>query len=276
MNGDMLQEALDDIHSALPDARPHLGVILGSGLSEAISFASCIHSVNYNRIRGLGSTTVRGHRGELLLAEHHGLRGLVFCGRRHWYEGQGWESIAIPIYALKQMGARAVILTNAAGALSSRLQPADLMMIEDHMNMMGSNPLIGEHDPIWGPRFPDQSSLYDPHLRDLLDEASASTSQTLKRGTYVAVSGPAYETPSEIEAYRTMGGDAIGMSTAPEAMLSNAAGLRVAGVSLITNAAGPHRVSALTHQEVIRATDAGLPRLSALLWAFWELLSASA
>jgi inosine/guanosine/xanthosine phosphorylase family protein len=165
------------------------------------------------------------------------------------------------------MGASIVLLTNGAGGVRSDLQPGDLMAIDDHINAMGVNPLAGPHHPVWGPRFPDMSATYDSMLRTVLDEAARQSGIALRHGVYLAVAGPAYETPAEIKAFRAIGADAVGMSTVPEAMLARAAGLRVAGLSCITNmAAGEGRP--VSHEDVLAAGAAAVPRLKTLVQGF--------
>jgi len=156
------------------------------------------------------------------------------------------------------------------------LEPGDLMVIDDHINAMGVNPLIGPHNPAWGPRFPDQTEVYDARLRELLDHAAESARCRLRHGVYLAAAGPAYETPAEVAAFRALGADAVGMSTVPEAMIAHAAGMRVAGLSCITNRAAGCSAGALSHEEVLHAARAAAPCMQALLLQFLRLLAAAA
>ncbi|MEI7900456.1 MAG: purine-nucleoside phosphorylase [bacterium] len=251
------------------------GLILGSGWGQALPTSAPVLRLPYAEIPGLGASTISGHAGELLLFERHGLRIAAFLGRRHWYEGAGWEPVVLPVELLRRMGARTLLVTNAAGGINANLKPGDLMVIRDHINLTGLNPLIGPAVPGWGPRFPDQSQIYDTGLIDLLRQAAADTQASLADGLYAFATGPCYETPAEIRAYANMGADAVGMSTVPEAIIANSAGLRVAGLSCITNMAagilGPH----LSHEEVLAQTRRTAPAMSALLDAFLARLAAA-
>lgn len=264
--------------AALPpvffDTPPACGLILGSGWGSALQTDPVLARISYRDIPGLGASTVIGHAGELVLFERRGLRVAAFMGRRHWYEGEGWEPVVLPVELLRRLGARRVLITNAAGGISPNLHPGDLMAIRDHINTAGINPLIGAVVPGWGPRFPDQSHIYDAELIDLLRKAAHDTEARLNDGVYAFTTGPGYETPAEIRAYAGMGADAVGMSTVPEALVANAAGLCVAGLSCITNMAagisGPH----LSHEEVLTQTRKAAPAMAALLDAFLSRLAA--
>jgi purine-nucleoside phosphorylase len=193
---------------------------------------------------------------------------LIFEGRRHWYEGDGWNPIAFPIRLAASLGARIVILTNAAGGIRPAFRPGTLMVVDDHINAMGTNPLVGPHDVTWGPRFPDQSAVYDPRLRRQLHRTARRVGAPLAHGIYLAVSGPPYETPAEIAAFRSMGADAVGMSTVPEAILAHAAGLRVVAVSYISNPAAAASGAPLSHEALLARARTMQPRMTALLSAF--------
>ena len=269
----------DTAAAALPkvcfDTPPACGLILGSGWSQSLQTGTPLLRLPYAEIPGLGASTVVGHAGELLLFERHGRRIAAFLGRRHWYEGAGWEPVVLPVELLRRMGARTLLITNAAGGISPNLKPGDLMVLRDHVNPSGLSPLVGPVVPGWGPRFPDQSQIYDTGLIDLLRKSAYDTGASLADGVYAFTSGPCYETPAEIRAYASMGADAVGMSTVPEAVVANAAGLRVAGLSCITNMAagisGPH----LSHEEVLAQTRKTAPVMSALLDAFLARLAAA-
>jgi len=268
----LLDNAYELIRGRWPEARPSCGLVCGSGWSDVISAFDVKDSLDYEEIPGLGATGVAGHAGKLVWGVNAGIETLIFRGRRHFYEGEGWTPVILPVYLLKKMGAGTIVLTNAAGGVKDGFKPGDLMLIEDHINNMGS-PLIGPHNEIWGPRFPDQTEVYDTGLRALAEKAAAGAEVNLKKGVYLASSGPAYETPAEIRAFRTLGADAVGMSTVPEAMLANAAGLRVAAFSCITNFAAGISSTALTHEEVTETTQQTMPRMRALLLKFWEEMS---
>ena len=193
---------------------------------------------------------------------------LVFEGRRHWYEGQGWEPLAFPVYLAATLGVKTVVLTNAAGGIRRDLRPGRLMIIDDHINSMGVSPLMGPHDVIWGSRFPDQQEVYDRQLRRRMDATARRIGEKLSHGTYVAVPGPEYETPAEIAAFRSMGADAVGMSTVPEAILAHAAGIRVVAISCISNHAAGMSSEGLSHEVMLAQILKIGPRMKALLSAF--------
>jgi purine-nucleoside phosphorylase len=273
MDYDLLNSAVKRVQDEWPNAAPKAGLVLGSGWSEVAEAFSIKETIDYQSIPGLGATGVVGHAGRLAWAEHAGIETFIFQGRRHWYEGEGWTPIAIPVYILNQLGAKQVLLTNAAGGIRETFRPGTLMMLDDHINAMGAHPLIGPHNECWGTRFPDQTYLYNPALRKLMKQAAEQAGVSLEHGVYLAASGPTYETPAEIKAYGTMGADAVGMSTAPEAMLANAAGMAVAGLSCITNFAAGILDQPLTHEEVTAATAEAMPRMKDLILKFWEQLS---
>ena len=205
-----------------------------------------------------------------MLAEAAGITTLIFQGRRHYYEGEGWTPVAVPVYVLKQLGVEWVLLTNAAGGVRDDLRPGSLMILSDHINNMGTNPLLGPHHACWGPRFPDLSNAYALPMRAALKRAAMSCGLGVGEGVYFASSGPFYETPAEIKAYRTLGADAVGMSTVPEALLANAAGLRVAGLSCITNSAAGISANPLSHEEVTETSKQTMPKMIAMISSFWK------
>ena len=257
------------------DAHPTCGLILGSGWSQALPDAVVSTRVGYDRIIGLGPGTVAGHAGELRLVRWHGVTAVAFCGRRHWYEGEGWTPVVLPVELMRRLGVRDVLLTNAAGGINANLHPGDFLLIRDHINTVGLNPLQGPMVAGWGPRFPDLSQVYNPDLRGLLQTAAQDAAVALTEGIYAFTAGPTYETPSEIRSYAAMGADAVGMSTVPEAMVAHAAGMRVAAVSCISNMAagigGPH----LDHADVLAETQRVTPQMTKLLEAFFVRLAAA-
>lgn len=244
-------------------AKPVCGIVLGSGWDAATADFNALDELPYNRIPGLGVAGVEGHAGKLVLAKQNGSEVLIFKGRRHWYEGEGWTPITLPIYILHGMGAKTVLLTNAAGGIGSDLEPGMLMAIEDHINMLGGNPLIGPHRPELGPRFPDQSKVYSRRLEELLLDSGAD-----KSGVYLATGGPSFETPAEIRAFRALGASAVGMSTVPEAILANTLGMEVAGLSCISNLAAGVSATPLSHAEVSQTAQKTLPKMRSLLNKF--------
>lgn len=270
MNGMLLKTAARAVRKALPGAQPVGGLITGSGWDLPSGDIRVLGRIAYRNIPALGQTTVAGHAGQLLWCEYAGCKLFVFQGRRHWYEGRGWEPIAAPIHILKSFGAQFVILTNAAGGIRADLTPGTLMVIDDQINAMGAHPLTGAHDPFWGARFPDQTAVYDRGLRQALVRAARRGRCAVKHGVYLAVCGPTYETPAEVKAFQSWGADAVGMSTVPEAILANAAGLQVGGISFIANRAAGRRRAPLTHAEVLAATKRAKLKMRALLREFFR------
>ena len=251
MNMDMLNKATDKVKRAFPAAKPLCGIILGSGLGSIVDAFRVRAVASYADIPNLGTPGIEGHSGTLVWAEYNGIQCFIFSGRRHWYEGKGWEPVAVPIAILKTCGARFAIITNAAGGISKDFKAGDIMMIDDHINLMGVNPLVGPHNAFFGPRFPDLTDAYDPDLRSICKTVADKEKIELQQGVYAAVSGPTYETPAEVKAFRAMGADAVGMSTAPEVILAKASGIRVLGLSCIVNQAlDTRKKKAITHEEV--------------------------
>jgi len=275
MNQALLEEAAAAVKRRLKGASPQDALVLGSGWGDVADCFDAVDVLPYSEIPTLGGTRVVGHAGRLVLASCEGRQLLIFQGRRHWYEGVGWEPVALPVFLCVRFGVSRVLFTNAAGGVRENLQPGDLMVIDDHVNAIGSNPLAGPHDSIWGPRFPDMSEVYDRELRAALDAAAAAVGQALAHGVYLATTGPVYETPAEIRAYAAMGADAVGMSTVPEATLAHAAGLRVAGLSCITNLAAGVSPTPLSHDEVIAETGRAQHRMQALLPRFFSALASA-
>lgn len=271
METSRIKVAAGRVRDAFPGFRPKLALIMGSGWREVADGFTVRHAVDFSSIPELGAPGVAGHGGQILLAEQDGIQLLVFAGRRHWYEGVGWDPIAFPVCLAKTMGAQGIVLTNSAGGIKPGFKPGTVMLIEDHINLMGVHPLVGPHDPFWGERFPDMTVVYDPEYRIRLERAATQAGVALEHGVYLAVTGPSYETPAEIKAFRSLGADAVGMSTVPEAILARAAGLKVAGLSCITNAAaGMGQV--LSHEEVLVGARAAIPKLTLLLKEFVRLI----
>jgi len=272
MDTQQLAQAAEFVRQHWPAARPRAGLMLGSGWDAAADFFHRRASLPYADIPGLGASTVAGHSGQLHWCEASGVETFLFQGRRHFYEGAGWTPVAVPVFLLQQLGAQFLVLTNAAGGIRAGLHAGDLMVLSDHLNLMGSNPLIGPHAPVWGPRFPDLSQIYAPSLGKRLERIFQALDIPFHSGVYAALTGPTYETPAEVRMLRTLGADAVGMSTAPEALLAHAAGLRVAALSCIANAAAGLQAQPLTHADVIKTSQAALPRLRAVLEELWKEL----
>ena len=261
----LLDEAVSSVKKAWPQAKPRLGIILGSGWGEAVEDFAVKASLPYGRIPNLGKVGAPGHAGQLLHVEHMGMEMFVFQGRRHLYEGEFWLPVVLPVWILKQFDAEMVLLTNASGGIREDLGPGTLMAIEDHINMLGGSPLTGSHNPAFGERFPDQTEVYNRDLRQILMDAGAEAS-----GVYLATNGPTFETPAEIRAFRAFGADAVGMSTVPEAIFANALGLRVAGLSCICNWAAGLGDDNLSAEDVLCTAKEAMPRMRSVIRSFVE------
>ena len=244
---------------------PFTAMVCGSGWANVTSDLTVVDELSYEEIECLSSTTVEGHVSKLLLVKTKNAYAIMFQGRRHYYEGVSWKTIAQPVLLSYELGCRNIILTNAAGGISTHLTVGDLMIINDHINFMGDNPLIGNFDYADAPRFPDQSGVYSKDLRDTAAIIGSENSLKLKKGIYLALSGPAFETPAEIQAFNKWGADAVGMSTVPEAMIANAIGLKTLGISCISNMAAGISKQPLSHEEVAENTTGTLPQMKILI-----------
>lgn len=249
----MINDSLDYINTYTDSFSPEIGIVLGSGLGELADRYN-EYAIPYSDIPHFISSTVTGHKGQLVFANIEGRKVVMMQGRNHYYEGYSMEEITYPIKVMKSLGVNTVILTNAAGAINKTFKPGDLMVITDHINFMGSNPLIGPNDFRLGPRFPDMSQVYKKDLIKIVDAAARYLKLEVKHGVYFASSGPSYETPAEIKMARAMGADAVGMSTVPEAIVANYCGMNVIGISCISNYASGISSKQLSHEEVIETT----------------------
>lgn len=230
---------------------PKVAVILGSGLGAFAQTLTDATIVPYSEITYFPVSTVEGHEGRLYLGKIGETPVLVMQGRVHLYEGYSPAEVAFPIRVLRQMGIEKIILTNAAGGICPDFTPGELVLIADHINLTGHNPLLGHNEPRFGPRFFDMTDAYSPRLRELAQAVAAKQNYKLKEGVYVGILGPNFETPAEIRAFGRMGGDMVGMSTIQEAIAARHMGLELMGVSCITNlAAGLHKEK-LTHEDVL-------------------------
>jgi purine-nucleoside phosphorylase len=231
--------------------RPVVGLVLGSGLGGFAQALDKPAAMPYRDIPHFPTSTAIGHKGELVLGTSGGVPVAVMAGRVHLYEGYRPEQVVFPVRVLARLGVKVLILTNAAGSVNVNYKPGELMVISDHINLMGVNPLIGPNEDELGPRFFDMSEAYDPALRDIAEKACWKAGVTVRHGVYVAVAGPSYETPAEIRAFRTLGADAVGMSTVPEVIAARHMGLRVLAISCITNLAAGVSKKKLDHLEVL-------------------------
>jgi purine-nucleoside phosphorylase len=268
-----LQQAAALIRQRAGTLRPTVGIILGSGLA---SFADVLQTpivVLYQELPHFPQTSVLGHPGRLVIGTVGPVTVVAMQGRVHYYEGFSPAQVAFPARVLGLLGIHALVVTNAAGGIRTDLAAGDLMAIVDHINFGGWSPLIGPRDERFGPGFPDMSAAYDPDLTATLLRVARERRLPLKQGVYAMVTGPAYETPAEVRALRTLGADAVGMSTVPEVLVARQMGVRVVGISCITNVASAGRV--VTHEEVAATAAKSSSALSELLSAFLPAVARS-
>jgi len=274
-NPNDLDAAVRWLEQRAPSAPPRrLALVLGSGWGPVADALMEIEgAAAYSGIPGFPVSTVEGHAGRLLWGRMAGVPVWCMQGRFHYYEGHSMAAVTFPVRVFARLGVRGLLLTNAAGGIAPGLRPGQLMLIADHLNLMGDHPLRGPNLDAFGPRFPDLTAAWDAKLRAALGAAAEEVAVPLAEGVYAAVSGPSFETPAEIRALARLGADAVGMSTVPECIVARHCGLRVAGLSCITNLAAHHGGAPLTHEEVgatARATlhavtrlfRAALPRLN--------------
>jgi purine-nucleoside phosphorylase len=230
--------------------KPKAALILGSGLGGLVDGLEDAVTFAYRDLPSFPVTTVPGHRGRLIIARMRGVPVVVFDGRMHLYEGLPMWQVAYPVYVARFLGARMLVVTNAAGGVAPRLRVGSIMLISDHINLTGASPLTGENDPELGARFPDMRGAYDEGLRDTARAVARERGIAIDEGVYVAMQGPNYETDAEVRMLRTMGADAVGMSTVPEVIAARHAGLRVAGISVISNSLDGAASTPTTHDDV--------------------------
>lgn len=234
---------------------PKIGLILGSGLGVLADDIKDAVKISYSDIPGFPESTVEGHAGQLVLGKLNGVMVAAMQGRFHFYEGYTMDKVTFPVRVMKELGIETLIVTNAAGGINESFEPGDLMLISDHINNTGTNPLIGLNDDNLGVRFPDLSEAYSKRLRLLAKNTAGKIGLSIKEGVYVANTGPSYETPAEIRMLRVMGGDAVGMSTVPEVIAARHSNLEVLGISCISNMAAGILDQPLSHDEVIETTE---------------------
>ena len=259
-----MQNTIEFIRKKTNNFKPEIAIVLGSGLGE-LADEYCDYAIPYNEIPDFIKSTVHGHKGRLVYAVIKGKKVVMMQGRNHFYEGHSMQEITYPVKVMKALGIKTLILTNAAGAVNEEYRPADLMLITDHINHMGSNPLIGPNDEKLGERFPDMTEVYKKSLIEIAEKCAKDLNIDIKKGVYWANSGPSYETPAEIKMIRKLGGDAVGMSTVPEAIVGNYCGLNILGISCITNAASSETSGKLSHEEVIEAANSAKIKFKSLI-----------
>ena len=240
-------------------------IVLGSGLSHLAVQIDIISTIAYSEIPGFPQSTVPGHEGILVAGTLAGKTILALKGRFHYYEGYTMEEVVFPVRVLHYLGINTLILSNAAGGTNPEFRIGDIMLIKDHINLMGTNPLIGRNDDSLGPRFPDMSEVYDPGLMEAARKVAMASSIQLKEGVYAAVTGPVYETPAEYRYIRILGGDAVGMSTVPEAIAARHAGMQIMALSVITDLGVEGKIQKITHEEVLMAAAAAEPFITKII-----------
>ena len=253
-----------DALKALIGGECRIGLVLGSGLGEYIERADNLRTLPYERIEGFPVSHVAGHKGRFAVGELFGKTVVAMQGRFHYYEGYAFSDLMAGVRAMKLAGVQDRLLTNASGGVNAAFAPGDLMLITDHINYSGMNPLVGPNDDTFGVRFPDASNVYDRALREKVKRCAAAAGLPLCEGVYMMFSGPSYETPAEIRMARAMGADAVGMSTVPEALAAAHCGIRTLGVSLIANMAAGMLDQPLSHAEVQQTAAAAAERFAAL------------
>lgn len=247
--------------------RAEIGILTGTGLGESIGSLTVKATVPYETIPHFPVSTVQSHYGRMVAGEIHGKSLLAMQGRFHLYEGYTAKAVAFPVRVMQAMGVRTLILSNAAGGINPGFAAGDIMMIADHINLTGENPLAGPNVDAWGPRFPDMTAVYDPALMETAERAEEASGFSLQRGVYAGLKGPSLETPSETRYLRQIGGDAVGLSTVMEAIAGAHAGMRVLGLSTITNINDPDRPEPASVDGIIAVAEQAAPRHARIIEA---------
>jgi purine-nucleoside phosphorylase len=268
-------QRLDELEAAVrarTKIQPSVGMVLGSGLGGLADALTDVVAIPFADLPGWPAASAPGHAGRLLVGYLDGVPAVCLNGRLHLYEGYSERLVVEPVLLMARLGAKVVLLTNAAGGVNIAYPPGTLMLIADHLNLTGRNPLMGPNDDALGPRFPDLVDAWSPRLRALMRRAGESVGVLLEEGIYAGLTGPMYETPAEVRMLRTLGADAVGMSTVLEAIAARWAGLEIVGVSLVTNPGAGVTGEPLSHEEVLAAAAEAGPRFTALVRAFVRLL----
>ncbi|MDY0360439.1 MAG: purine-nucleoside phosphorylase [Desulforegulaceae bacterium] len=246
-------------------AEAETGIFLGTGLGGSVDFMRVIESVPYSEIPHFPISTVESHAGEMIFGEISGKKVIVMKGRFHLYEGYTADQVSFPVRLMQVLGVKNLIVTNSSGGLNLSFKPGDLMVIEDHINLTGENPLVGVNDENLGPRFPDMSQTYDKGLRDLVFEAGEELGIYVHKGVYAGLKGPSLETPAENRFLRTIGADAVGLSTVCEVIAGRHAGMRVLGMSIITNINNPDEPEEAKIDDIIQVANDSAEKLENIL-----------
>jgi len=263
--------ALEAAVRARTQVAPRLGIVLGSGLGSLADFVTDPVAIPFAELPGWPAASAPGHAGTLLIGNLEGVPVVCLKGRLHLYEGNSERLVVEPVLLMGRLGAKAVLITNAAGGVNFDSPAGTLMLISDHLNLTGRSPLIGPNDDAVGPRFPDLTNVYSPRLRNLMRQAAVDEGVRIEEGVYAGLTGPTYETPAEIRMLRTLGADAVGMSTVLEAIVARWAGIEVVGVSLVTNPGAGITGEPLSHEEVLEAAAEAGQRFTSLVRHFVRL-----
>ncbi|NLM43152.1 MAG: purine-nucleoside phosphorylase [Clostridiales bacterium] len=264
---DRIDDAYDYIKKLLP-SKPQIGIILGTGLGTLADYIENRIIIDYKDIPQFPVSTVEGHAGRFIFGDLEGKKVLAMQGRFHYYEGYSMKEVTLPVRVMKKIGIDILIITNACGGLNDAFSPGELMLIKDHINLMGDNPLIGPNLSEFGPRFPDMSQVYNPELIEICKTVASRLNITIREGVYAAISGPYYQSKAELRMLIKIGADAVGMSTIPEAIVARHCNIKVLGLSCITDMALPDTLVSLTHEEVLRVAELTKPRFINLLKQF--------
>jgi len=259
-----MEEAKAYIQSHI-SGQPQIGLILGSGLGELADNIEDATRIPYESIPHFPVSTVEGHAGQLVIGRLQNKLVIAMQGRFHYYEGYSMQEVTFPVRVMKALGVDQLIVTNACGGMNPSFNPGDLMLIQDHLNMTGGNPLIGSNEPELGPRFPDMSRAYTPELLELVRETAQSLGIHIQQGVYAGITGPTYMTPAELTMLRRLGGDAVGMSTVPEVIVASHMAMKVIGISCVTDMAIGEHLEPLSHEQVIEVANRTKPMFISLV-----------
>lgn len=260
-----VEEAAEIVRARVPTGGPEVGIILGTGLGALASRIDVEAMVEYEDIPGFPLSTVESHAGRLLCGTIAGRRVVAMQGRFHRYEGYSLQQVTFPVRVLHALGARTLVVSNACGGMNPLWEPGELMLLADHINLLGDSPLVGPNDDRLGPRFPDMSEPYDAGLRAIARAVARERKLVLREGTYAAVPGPALETRAEYRMLRALGADVVGMSTVPEVIVARHAGMRVLGISIITDRCLPDALEPATVEAIIAVATRAEPALTTLV-----------
>jgi len=264
----IIQETSQFLKEKTKGFTPDLGIILGTGLGGLVNEIDTLYSLGYDEIPNFPVSTVKGHQGKLIFGVLSGKNVVALQGRFHYYEGYSMQEVTFPVRVFKALGISTLIVSNASGGLNPDFHVGDVMFIEDHINLMGANPLIGPNDDELGPRFPDMSEPYDNKLREKVEGIARKLGISYQTGVYVGVTGPTFETPAEYRYVRIIGGDAVGMSTVPEVIVARQAGLPCLAFSVISDLGVEGKIVEISHDDVIDAASIAEPNMTRIIKTF--------